>query len=199
VTAAPWPPGMPAPCRIAGAAADHRARTTSSPTRTVDGRSSCAARVASSVLSIPPSTAVGRSLGVSVAVLSKSAVLASNPPMARAMRMPSTTPVAVPPLDTSTSHGVDPSCSEFRDHVPRSMINESWHNVQRCRSALWNDELVARRAQCRDDPVQCIDGSACGRERPARRDRAGDATGPQKIQRLRPSATSLASASPSEP
>jgi hypothetical protein len=62
---------------------------------------------------------------------------------------------------------VDPSCSEFRDHVPRSMINESWRDVQRCRSALWNDEFVARCAQCRDDPVQCIDGSACGRERSA--------------------------------
>jgi hypothetical protein len=100
------------PCRTHGGAAGHRARTTSSPTRTVDRRSASAARVASSVLSIPPSTAVGTSLGVSVAslgvsvaVLSKSAVLASIPPMAMAMRMPSTTPVATPPFDTSTSHG----------------------------------------------------------------------------------------------
>jgi hypothetical protein len=53
---------------------------------------------------------------------------------------------------------VDPSCSEFRDHVPRSMINESWRDVQRCRSALWNDEFVARCAQCRDDAVKSIDG-----------------------------------------
>jgi hypothetical protein len=33
---------------------------------------------------------------------------------------------------------------------------------------LRHDEFVARCAQCRDDPVQCIDGSAGGRKPPAR-------------------------------
>ena len=37
---------------------------------------------------------------------------------------------------------VDPS--EFRDHVPGSMINESWRDVQRCRSAPWNSEFRSR-------------------------------------------------------
>jgi hypothetical protein len=117
--------------------------------------------VLSTVLSAEPEPVVASAdVSPPLAVVSPALAVVSTPSMvASAMRMPSTSPVsaAPDPLATSTSLVVDPSCPEFCDHVPRSMINESWHDVQRSGSAARNDEFVARGSQGGDDAVKGID------------------------------------------